>query len=99
MKSKEIPKVEGKRRVNTATNPSKKVYLTPSEFLWDNHKRGERKMTWQDKSIEPKIKEWKDILQDEEAKITKKQLKTILKNFNNVAKGIRNINRVLKESL
>jgi len=99
MRLKKIPKEEGKRRVNIATDPSKKVYLTPSEFLWDNHKRGERKMTWQDKDIEPKIKEWKDILQDEEARITKKQLKTILKNFNNVAKGIRNINRVLKESL
>jgi len=112
MKSKEIPKVEGKRRVNTATDPSKKVYLTPSEFLWDNHKReelktrGERKMTWKDKGIEPEqAKQLEDLFMgvdkwaDEEAKITKKQLKTILKNFNNVAKGIRNINRALKESL
>lgn len=99
MQSKEIRKEGSRKRVNTLTDPSKKVYLTPSEFLWDNYKRGERRMAWQDKGIEPKIKEWKDILQDEEAKITKKQLKTILKNFNNVAKGIRNINRVLKESL
>ena len=36
---------------------------------------------------------------NEEAKITRRQLKTILKNFNNVAKSLRNINRILKESL
>jgi len=107
MKSKEIPKVEGKRRVNTATDPSKKVYLTPSEFLWDNYKRGERQMSWKDKGIEPKQARQLTALEElnpeafynEEAKITRRQLKTILKNFNNVAKAIRNINRALKESL
>jgi hypothetical protein len=107
MKSKEIQKEGSKRRVNTATDPSKKVYLTPGEFIWDNYKRGE-------KMKEDNIKKWKDIetrqmtaleeinpeaFMNEEAKITKRQLKTILKNFNNVAKGIRNINRALKESL
>jgi len=96
MKSKEIPKEGSRRRVNTLTDPSKKVYLTPGEFIWDNYKRGER---MKEEQLQlSMMKALEKSIEDEEAKITKRQLKTILKNFNNVAKGIRNINRVLKES-
>jgi len=110
MPSKEIPKEESRKQENI---PTKKVYLTPGEFLWDNYKRGERLMREKDKGI----KRWKEInlnggdqqlsmmkaledtIEDQEVKFTKRQIKTILKNFNNTAKAIRNINRVLKEVL
>ena len=80
---------------------TKKVYLTPGEFIWDNYKRGQRMIEEEKEQQLSMIKALEKTFnpEEEEVKFTKRQVKTILKNFNNTAKAIRNINRVLKEVL
>jgi len=118
MKSKEILKEGSRRQVNTLTDPTKKVYLTPSEFLWDNYKKGER-MKEEIKNSRVWIEDPEEYLENkkleehtiahkmvealyelkENGKLDARNKKTLLKNINNLAKAIRNINRVLKEVL
>ena len=122
----EIPKEE---------STTKKVYLTPGEFIWDNYKRGKITMKKEEQlemdlgpedtkiRIALRDSEDKKIEEDylineklrehelagkmigalyklrEDGKLDARSKKTLLKNINNLAKSIRNINRILKEVL